>query len=128
MRKYIYKMVLVSDILDHIGRIYNPLNLANMKIQKLKFVRNTAPDNHRVLNFLRSPDVTGAYFCYGYSLPFFILFIASCIIFMSQSPEMGFGSIEFVLLYSSYCTLCMLLGTHLIGVIYHLNTQRMNPQ
>ena len=35
-------MVLVSDILEHIGRIYSPLNLANMKIQKLKFVRNTA--------------------------------------------------------------------------------------
>ena len=35
-------MVLVSDILDHIVRIYSPLNLASMKIQKLKFVRNTA--------------------------------------------------------------------------------------
>ena len=34
-------MVLVSDLLDYIGRIYSPLNLANMKIQKTKFVRNT---------------------------------------------------------------------------------------
>ena len=37
-------MALVSDVLEHIGRIYSPFNLANMKIQKLKFVRNTAPD------------------------------------------------------------------------------------
>ena len=28
-----YKMVLVSDVLDLIERIYSPLNLANMKIQ-----------------------------------------------------------------------------------------------
>ena len=45
-------MVLVLDVLDHIGRIYNPLNLANMKN---KIVRNTAPDNQRVLNFMRNP-------------------------------------------------------------------------
>ena len=49
-------MVLVSDVLDHIVRIYSPLNLANMKIQKLKFVRNTAPDNQRVLNFMPNHD------------------------------------------------------------------------
>ena len=48
-------MVLVSEVLEHIGRIYSPLNLANMKSQKLKFVRNTAPDNQRVLNFMRNP-------------------------------------------------------------------------
>ena len=30
-------MVLVLDVLDHIGRIYKPLNLENMKIQKLNF-------------------------------------------------------------------------------------------
>ena len=49
-------MVLVLDVLDHIGRIYSPLNLANIKIQKLKFFRNTARDNQRVLNFMRNPD------------------------------------------------------------------------
>ena len=49
-----YKMVLVSDILDHIGRIYSPLNLANMKIQKLNIVQNTAPDNQRFFNFMRN--------------------------------------------------------------------------
>ena len=42
-----------------IGRINSPLNLANMKIKKLKFVRNpdTAPDNQtqRILNFMRNP-------------------------------------------------------------------------
>ena len=41
-------MVLVSEVIEHIGmigRIYSPLNLANMKSKKLKFVRNTAPDN-----------------------------------------------------------------------------------
>ena len=27
-----------------------------MKIQKLKFVRNTAPDNQGVFNFLGNPD------------------------------------------------------------------------
>ena len=27
-----------------------------MKIKKLKFVRNTAPENQRVLNFMRNPD------------------------------------------------------------------------
>ena len=48
-------MVLVSEVLERIGRIYSPLNLANMKSQKLKFVRNTAPDNQRVLNFMRNP-------------------------------------------------------------------------
>ena len=30
-------MILVSDILEYIGRIYSPLNLANMKIQKIQF-------------------------------------------------------------------------------------------
>ena len=35
--------------------MYSPLNLANKKSQKLKFVRNSAPDNHRVLNFTRNP-------------------------------------------------------------------------
>ena len=49
-------MVLISDILDHTGQIYSPLNLENMKIDKLKFVRNTAPDNKRVLNFTRNPN------------------------------------------------------------------------
>ena len=45
-------MVLVSD-LDHIGRINSTLNtsLANIKMKKLKFVWNTAPDNQRDLNF-----------------------------------------------------------------------------
>ena len=33
-------MFLVSDVLEHIGRIYSPLNLASMKIKKLKFVQN----------------------------------------------------------------------------------------
>ena len=28
-----------------------------MTIQKLKFVRNTAPDNQRVLNFMRNPEL-----------------------------------------------------------------------
>ena len=50
-------MVLVSDVLDHIGRIYSPLNLANMKNSKLKFVQNNAPDKQRVLNFMRNPDL-----------------------------------------------------------------------
>ena len=48
-------MALVSDVLEHIGRIYSPLNLANMKIQRLKFVWHTAPDNQRVLNFMYNP-------------------------------------------------------------------------
>ena len=48
-------MVLVSEVLERIGGIYSPFNLANMKSQKLKFVRNTAPDNQRVLNFMRNP-------------------------------------------------------------------------
>ena len=34
-------MVMVSDLLDYIGRIYSPLNFAIMKIQKTKFVWNT---------------------------------------------------------------------------------------
>ena len=34
LKKVLYKMVLVSDLLDDIGRIYSPLNLANMKIKK----------------------------------------------------------------------------------------------
>ena len=49
-------MVLVSDVLEHNGRIYSPLKLANMKIQKLTFFRNTAPNNRMVLNFMRNPD------------------------------------------------------------------------
>ena len=49
-------MVLVSDAFEHIGLIYSPLNLANMKIQKLKLVWNTAPDNQQVLNFMCHPD------------------------------------------------------------------------
>ena len=48
-------MALVLEVLEHIGRIYSPLNLASMKIQKHKFVWNTAPDNQRVLNFMRNP-------------------------------------------------------------------------
>ena len=50
-------MVLVSEVLAHIGRINSPLNLANTKSQKLKFLRNTgntAPDNERVLNFMHN--------------------------------------------------------------------------
>ena len=50
-------MVLVWDVLDHIALIYSPLNLASMKNQKLKFVRNTAPDNQRVLNFMHNPNL-----------------------------------------------------------------------
>ena len=33
--KVLYKMVLVSDVLDHIGPIYSHLNLANIKIKNL---------------------------------------------------------------------------------------------
>ena len=33
---------MVSDILEHIGRICSPFNLANIKIQKPKLVWNTA--------------------------------------------------------------------------------------
>ena len=40
-------MVLVLDVLAHTGR----------KIQKLKFVRNSAPDNQRVLNFMPNPKL-----------------------------------------------------------------------
>ena len=40
-------MALVSEVLDHIGRIYSPLNLAIMKSQKLTFFQNTAKDNQR---------------------------------------------------------------------------------
>ena len=54
-------MVLVSDVLDLIVLIYSPLNLANIKIQILKFVRNTAPDNQRVVE-----PQTGAYSCLFY--------------------------------------------------------------
>ena len=53
-------MVLISDVLDHIGveRIYSSLNLANMKIKKIKLVRNSAQDNHfRVLHFMRNPKL-----------------------------------------------------------------------
>ena len=51
-------MILVLDVLDHTGsgRIYSPLKLAIMKIQKLKFVRYTATDNQMVLNVMRNPD------------------------------------------------------------------------
>ena len=42
------EMVFVSEAIEYIGRIYSPLNSANMKSQKLKFVWNTAPDNLRV--------------------------------------------------------------------------------
>ena len=54
----LFKMVLVSDGLDNIGRIYSPLNLGNSKIQKLKFAQNTAPDKQtqRVFNFMRNPE------------------------------------------------------------------------
>ena len=52
---------LVSDVLYHIGWINSPLNLANMKIQKLKFVRNTAQD----ARFHAQPQ-TGAYSCFTY--------------------------------------------------------------
>ena len=48
-------MAFISEVLEHIERIYNPLNLANMKSQKLKCVRNTAPENQRVLNFTCNP-------------------------------------------------------------------------
>ena len=53
VKKVLYEMVLVSEIVKHIGRIYSPLNLANMKSQKLKFIRNTAPraDNAKGFNF-----------------------------------------------------------------------------
>ena len=40
---------IVSEVLEHIGRIYSPLNLANMKMKKLPFFQNNAPDNQRVL-------------------------------------------------------------------------------
>ena len=53
-------MALVSDVLEHI----QPLNFANMKTQKLKLVRNTTPDNQRVLNFMRNPYcMHGVYSC-----------------------------------------------------------------
>ena len=64
-------MVLISEVLEHIGRIYGPLNLANMKCQELKFVRNTAPDNQRVLNFMRNP-------CCRIFLVRFIVFRVDC--------------------------------------------------
>ena len=48
-------MALVWEVLEHIGRIYSCLNLANMKSHKLKFGRNTAPDNQRDLNFMSNP-------------------------------------------------------------------------
>ena len=46
-------MILVSDVLEHIRRTnnYSPLNLANIKIEKLKFVQNTAPDNRKTKGF-----------------------------------------------------------------------------
>ena len=50
-------MVLVSDLLDYIGQIFIPLNLANMKIQKAKFVRNTVSRIKRVLNLRRNPKL-----------------------------------------------------------------------
>lgn len=52
-------MVFVSEAVDHIGLIYSPLNLAHMKIIKLKFVPNTALDNQMALNFMST--LTGAY-------------------------------------------------------------------
>ena len=48
-------MGLVLEFLEQIRRIYSTLNLANSKIQKLKFVWNSALDNQRVLNFMRNP-------------------------------------------------------------------------
>ena len=45
VKTVLHKTFLVSDVLAHTGRIYSPLNLENIKIQKLKFVLNTAPDN-----------------------------------------------------------------------------------
>ena len=50
-------MVLVLDVLDHVERIYSPLNLASIKIQKLIFVWNTAQDSRRILNFTRNPKL-----------------------------------------------------------------------
>ena len=58
-------MFLVKEDLGHIGRIYTlelhlqliELGKLNMKIQKLKSVWNTAPDNLRVLNFMRNPKL-----------------------------------------------------------------------
>ena len=41
VKTVLHKMFLVSDVLAHTGRIYSPLNLENIKIQKLKFVLNT---------------------------------------------------------------------------------------
>ena len=60
--KMLYKMVLGSDVLEHIGRIHSPLNLANMKILKLTFFQNTTPDNQRVLK-TSCATLTGAYYC-----------------------------------------------------------------
>ena len=57
-------MVLVSELLDLITRIhwiYGTLNLTNIKIQKLKFFRKTAPDNQG-FKFHAQPQ-TGAYSC-----------------------------------------------------------------
>ena len=49
-----FEMALVSEVLERIGRILSPLNLANMKSQKLIFVRKTARDNQKVLNFMHN--------------------------------------------------------------------------
>ena len=56
-KEVIYKRVLVSDVLDHIRRIYSPLNLADMKLQKFRYVRNTASDDQRIFNFMRNPKL-----------------------------------------------------------------------
>ena len=55
-------MVLVSDLLDYTGRIYSPLNLANMKIRKTKFVRNTGNRIKKGFKSHAQPQ-TGAYSC-----------------------------------------------------------------
>ena len=63
-------MVLVSDVLDHIGQIYSPLNLGNMKIQKLKTSRRPAEleDNylkvvlHSFMFNIFGRDFQGRYF------------------------------------------------------------------
>ena len=39
-------MVLVSDVLDHIGWIYSPLNLANVNIKKIKIAKGVFNNQH----------------------------------------------------------------------------------
>ena len=78
VKKVLYKMVLVLDLLDYIGRIYSPLNLANVLIQKTIFVRIVF---HHIVGDLVS-----------FRGPFFVksnLECLTCSLYLSKPKKLG---------------------------------------